>query len=202
MKIIRCPSNRNTNGSNLVINSEIRLTVQTGDISVDVEFSACDTLSVPSILGRRFITPHVDAIRPGKRRVVFIDEGHPKGDTAIIKNRTLNGSQDIVAEAYGREQKSVTGVAKRVRLPRMSESVVLVRSDLTGLSRLRSNIRLHARLGLTMASGIIDMPPSGRFLSVIANYRKTEIFLPKNVKDGMAERYEGDILGTDKEGGI
>lgn len=44
----------------------------------------------------------------------------------------------------------------------------------TGLSSLRSNRRLYARHGLPIANGIIDVPPSGPALVVIANYRKTE----------------------------
>lgn len=46
------------------------------------------------------------------------------------------------------------------------------------------------------------MTPSGRALAVIGNYRKTEVILPKIVKVGMAERYEGDILLTEREGGV
>lgn len=92
VKMIRGPSIRDANRRNFVINAAIRLTVQTGDLSVEVEFFVCDNLSVPSVLGCGFITPHVDAIRRRKRRIFFISQGQHKGDTAIIKNLTLNGS--------------------------------------------------------------------------------------------------------------
>lgn len=73
-----------------------------------------------------------------------------------------------IAEVCGMEEKSVTRLAKRVRLPPRSETVVAVNCGLTGLSRLRSNLRLYARVGLTIANGIIDMPPSGPALVLIA----------------------------------
>lgn len=172
MKIIHGPSIRYVTGRNLIINAAIRLTVQTGDLSVDVEFLVCETLSVPSILGCVFITSHVHAIRPGKRRAFFIDHAQPKRDTAIIKNLTLNRSRVTVVVAYGREDKSLRRLAKRVRLPPTSETVLPVNCDVTGLSRLRYNIRLYDRDGLTIANGIIHMPPSVPALVVNTDYLK------------------------------
>lgn len=79
---------------------------------------------------------------PTKRLVFFIEQCQPMGYTVIIKNHMLNESQVNVAEAFVREETSVTGFLKRVRLPPRTVIVVPVNCDLTGLRGLRSNVRL------------------------------------------------------------
>lgn len=74
-------------------------------------------------------TPLVDAIRRGKRTVVFIDQGQRKGDAAIIMNLSLNESQMSVIEDDIQEEISVTRLAMRLRFSPMSETVVLVTSQ-------------------------------------------------------------------------
>lgn len=142
IRLGRGPTIRDANGNLLQTSAAITLTVQSADLMVPCDFLVCNTLSVPSLLGCEFITPFVDAIRPGKRRVHLMDHaGKPKGVTAILQDLTIYSTEVNLAAAYEPQGTGSLRLARRTVFGPMSDTIVPVNCVVSGLARLQSNPR-------------------------------------------------------------
>lgn len=195
VRVTRGATIKDASGCRIPTTAAVTLTVEAGDLTTEVYFLTCETLSVPCVLGCSFISVHVAAIRPGQSIVEFREADEtPRGQTAIIRNLTLSGSHVNVAEVYTDSKPKALRLAKRTRFDAMSETVVWVKCDLAGVCRVRSTLRAYKHQGLTVANGLTDTPVGCPTPVEVANYRRREVIFPKGIRIGIAEPFEGDIL--------
>ncbi|GAB0498675.1 hypothetical protein MMPV_010022 [Pyropia vietnamensis] len=191
---IRGPTIKDANGRIIRTTQAVTLTADIGNLTTEVDFLVCETLSVPCILGCSFINKHVEAIRPSKRVIDLHDaDGSARGCTAIVRDLTATPIHVNVAEVYADAVPAVVRLAKRTRFEAMTETVTPVHCDLAGLCQVRSVQRTHHRQGVTLANGLIDLPVGGPAYVVVANYRHQAVILPKGARLGIAEPLEGSI---------
>lgn len=145
----------------------------------------------------------MDAILPG-RRTVEVQEAdcRERGQTAIVRDLTLQGSHVNVAEVYASVEPKTLRLAKRIHFETLSETVLPDNCDIAGICRIQSNLRTYQRHGLTMTNGIIDLPAAGSSLLVMAKYRRKEVTLPKGTVLGIADLYERDVLVPTGDGQV
>ncbi|GAB0497902.1 hypothetical protein MMPV_009239 [Pyropia vietnamensis] len=172
VRVIRGPTIKDANGRIIRTTQAVTLMADIGNLTTEVDFLVCETLSVPCILGCSFINKHVEAIRPSKRVIDLHDaDGSARGCTAIVRDLTATPIHVNVAEVYADAVPAVVRLAKRTRFEAMTETVTPVHCDLAGLCQVRSVQRTHHRQGVTLANGLIDLPVGGPAYVVVANYR-------------------------------
>ena len=188
---------RSATGNPLRIKGAVPLYVQLGSYKVRIRFVVASNLSVPCIIGCNFIDRHVQAILPKEQKLTLRDES----STTIIRSslRDVEQHQAEQPQIISRKKDRPTvsdklRVAQTIKVPPLSETVVLVRSERSGLVFLESRPETHDSMGISLANGVTEVSPNRPFPVKVLNISHHPRVLQKNMVLGHVRPHPTQII--------
>ena len=164
----------------------ISLHVRIGELRCRVRFIVVTNLAVDCILGTSFIDQYVEAIRPRKRAIQFVDNSRtPIVGKTLSTRKTENNSPKSENQSVPTVSNKIR-LCKAVRIPPMTQATVQVQSAKAGLCFLQNHPRVITKRLSLMANGVMDIVPKRPFTVIISNFSSNSVTLPRNMVIGLA----------------
>ena len=164
----------------------ISLHVRSGKLRYRVRFIVVTNLAVDCILGISFIDQNVEAIRPPRRTIQFVDHSRtPIVGTTFSTRKKEKNTPKLESQSVPTVSNKIR-LCKAVRIPPMTQFTVEVQSAKARLCFLLNHPKVITKRLSLMANGVMDIVPKRPFAVIMSNFSSSSVTLPRNMVFGLA----------------
>lgn len=172
---------RSTADIPLPVFGSTRLLIQLEQQVTRIDFLVVESLVVDILLGTAFNIKNIKSRYP--KCVVAVPTGSCPVDSETQPNATPQANTDECPEKQvdKMQEPLPCGVAKRNKIPRLSEPLISVRTSWRSLQPVSTHNKLTQKGVALAAQGIIDVMPGRLLVIKIANWPKEPMTVPKRM---------------------